>query len=78
VINAKTVKAIRKLITHWRMAVHEQLAVPSKRYSVTVRKDGEEDVVHKKTAIQVRLQAGCPKQLYKRTKRFVSENSKHV
>lgn len=34
--------------------------------------------VLKDTAIQVRLQAGCPKQLYKRMKRYVSENSKHV
>jgi hypothetical protein len=71
-INAKTAKEIRRAIPHWRMAIHEQLAVPSKRYSITVRKDGEPDKVHNNTAIQVRLQAGCPKQLYKRMKRYVS------
>lgn len=78
-INAKTAKEIRKAIPHWRMAIHEQIAVPSMRYSsVTIRKaDGTTQTLHK-TAIQVRLQAGCPKQLYKRMKRYVAENSKHV
>ena len=73
-MNAKLVKRIRQAIPHWRMAIHEQIAVPSKRYSVTVHKDGEEDQVHHRTAIQVRLQAGCPKQLYKRMKSYVSTN----
>ena len=73
-INAKTAKEIRKAIPHWRMAIHEQLAVPSKRYSVTVRQADGTELNHKKTAIQVRLQPGCPKQLYKRMKKYVQAN----
>jgi hypothetical protein len=71
-INAKTAKEIRRAIPHWRMAVHEQLAVKSWRYaSVTIRSADGTETFHENTALQVRLQAGCPKQLYKRMKKYV-------
>lgn len=79
-INAKTAKLIRKSLPHWRMAIHETFTVAStkQRYVTTIRErtnpvTGEVTParVLKDTALQVRLQAGCPKNLYKRMKRYM-------
>jgi hypothetical protein len=53
-----------------RARATEQQLVPSQHYSITVT-EGDVKKEFKDSAIQVRLKAGCPRQVYQKVKQHV-------